>query len=34
MNQNLLTDRLQKELVKHEDDEPVIVTETKTIKDD
>lgn len=34
MNQNLLTDRLQKELVKHENNAPVIVTETKTIKDD
>ena len=34
MNQNLLNDRLQVELLKREDDEPVIVTETKTVKDD
>ena len=34
MNQNFLNDRLQAELLKREDDEPVIVTETKTVKDD
>ena len=34
MNQNLLNDRLQVELLKREDDEPVIVTETKTVKND
>ena len=34
MNQNLLNDRLQVKLLKREDDEPVIVTETKTVKDD
>jgi len=34
MNQNFLNDRLQVELLKREDDEPVIVTETKTVKDD
>ena len=34
MNQNLLNDRLQVELLKREDDEPVIVTETKTVRDD
>ena len=34
MNQNFLNDRLQVELLKREDDEPVIVTETKTVKND
>ena len=34
MNQNFLNDRLQVEFLKREDDEPVIVTETKTVKDD
>ena len=34
MNQNFLNDRLQVELLKREDDEPVIVTEKKTVKND
>ena len=32
LNQNLLTDRLQKELAKRDEETPQIITETKTIE--